>query len=83
MCSKYSGSIAKLFNYIYIYIYKLIKKIVLKKFIYILLKIFFVGTGTDVAGEVVGVGSGVKNVKAGDKVIAMLGFAVKSPYLFH
>ena len=47
------------------------------------MKLFFVGTGTDVAGEVVGVGSGVKNVKAGDKVIAMLGFAVKSPYLFH
>ncbi|KAL4597068.1 hypothetical protein ACB092_12G209000 [Castanea dentata] len=31
--------------------------------------------GTDVAGEVVDVGSGVKNVKAGDKVIAMTGFA--------
>ena len=47
------------------------------------MKIFFVGTGTDVAGEVVDVGSGVKNVKPGDKVIAMLGFAVKSSYLFH
>uniref|UniRef100_A0A2N9HSS9 Enoyl reductase (ER) domain-containing protein n=1 Tax=Fagus sylvatica TaxID=28930 RepID=A0A2N9HSS9_FAGSY len=31
--------------------------------------------GTDVAGEVVQVGSGVKNVKAGDKVVAMLSFA--------
>ncbi|KAM4077777.1 hypothetical protein ACJW30_12G166200 [Castanea mollissima] len=31
--------------------------------------------GNDVAGEVVDVGSGVKNVKPGDKVIAMLGFA--------
>ncbi|KAM3683693.1 hypothetical protein ACB094_12G166400 [Castanea mollissima] len=31
--------------------------------------------GTDVAGEVVDVGSGVKNVKAGDKVVAMLAFA--------
>ena len=79
MCSKFSGSIAKLFNYIY----KLIKKIVLKKFIYILLKIFFVGTGTDIGGDVVDVGSEVKNVKPGDKVIAMLGFAVKSSYLFH
>ena len=51
--------------------------------IFLLLKIFFVGTGTDVAGELVAVGSGVKNVKPGDKVIAMLGFAVKSSYLFH
>ncbi|KAK9992960.1 hypothetical protein SO802_022663 [Lithocarpus litseifolius] len=31
--------------------------------------------GTNVAGEVVDVGSGVKNVKAGDKVIAMTGLA--------
>ena len=31
-----------------------------------------VGTGTDIAGEVVEVGSGVKNFKAGDKVVAML-----------
>ncbi|KAM4077778.1 hypothetical protein ACJW30_12G166300 [Castanea mollissima] len=31
--------------------------------------------GNDVAGEVVDVGSRVKNVKPGDKVIAMLGFA--------
>lgn len=30
--------------------------------------------GTDVAGEVVEIGSGVKNFKAGDKVVAMLGF---------
>ncbi|KAK9992964.1 hypothetical protein SO802_022667 [Lithocarpus litseifolius] len=37
--------------------------------------------GTNVAGEVVDVGSGVKNVKAGDKVIAMTGFAVKSSFL--
>ncbi|KAK9992959.1 hypothetical protein SO802_022664 [Lithocarpus litseifolius] len=31
--------------------------------------------GTNVAGEVVDVGSGVKNVKAGDKVIAITGYA--------
>ena len=31
-----------------------------------------VRAGTDVAGEVVEVGSGVKNFKAGDKVVAML-----------
>ncbi|XP_010243449.1 PREDICTED: putative quinone-oxidoreductase homolog, chloroplastic [Nelumbo nucifera] len=31
---------------------------------------------TDVAGEVVDVGSGVKDLKAGDKVVAMLGFSV-------
>ncbi|KAB1225533.1 hypothetical protein CJ030_MR1G017492 [Morella rubra] len=30
--------------------------------------------GTDVAGEIVEVGSGVKNFKAGDKVVAMLNF---------
>lgn len=41
------------------------------------MKIFFVGTGTDVAGEVVEVGSEVKNFKAGDKVVAMLNFQVK------
>ena len=41
------------------------------------MKIFFVGAGTDVAGEVADVGSGVKNFKAGDKVVAMLNFAVK------
>jgi threonine dehydrogenase-like Zn-dependent dehydrogenase len=45
------------------------------------MKIFFVGTGTDVAGEVVEVGSGVKNFKAGDKVVAMLNFAVKYSFL--
>ena len=49
----------------------------------LLIKIFFVGTGTDIGGEVVDVGSEVKNVKPGDKVIAMLGFAVRSSYLFH
>ncbi|GMY18961.1 chloroplast envelope quinone oxidoreductase homolog [Fagus crenata] len=32
--------------------------------------------GTDVAGEVDQVGSGVKNVKAGDKVVAMLSFVI-------
>ena len=48
-----------------------------------MIKIFFVGTGTDIGGDVVDVGSEVKNVKPGDKVIAMLGFAVKSSYLFH
>ena len=31
-----------------------------------------VRAGTDVAGEVVEVGSGVKNFKAGDKVVAYL-----------
>ena len=31
-----------------------------------------VGIGTDVAGEVVQVGLGVKNFKAGDKVVAMV-----------
>ena len=51
-------------------------------FIYYLLKIVFFETGTDVAGEVVQVGSGVKNVKAGDKVVAMLSFVVKFSYLF-
>lgn len=41
----------------------------------------FLGTGTDVAGEVVRVGSDVKNFKAGDKVLAILSVFV-SAYLF-
>jgi NADPH:quinone reductase-like Zn-dependent oxidoreductase len=39
-----------------------------------------VGKGTDVAGEVVEVGPGVKNFKAGDKVVACLGHAVSTHF---
>lgn len=36
----------------------------------------FFGTATDVAGEVIGVGSEVKDFKAGDKVVAILNHLV-------
>ena len=42
------------------------------------LNIFSVGKGTDVAGEVVEVGPGVKSLKAGDKVVATINHAVRT-----
>ena len=44
----------------------------------LLLIIFSVGKGTDVAGEVVEVGSGVKSFKAGDKVVATIYHSVRT-----
>ncbi|KAE8037856.1 hypothetical protein FH972_010411 [Carpinus fangiana] len=41
----------------------------------VLIKVEAASLSTDVAGEVADVGSGVKNFKAGDKVVAMLNFA--------
>ena len=38
----------------------------------------FCGAVGDVAGEIVEVGEGVKNFKAGDKVVAALGSSVSS-----
>ena len=42
------------------------------------LKKIFIGTATDVAGEVLGVGSDVKNFKAGDKVVAVISHSVRT-----
>ena len=41
---------------------------------------FVVGKVTDVAGEVVEVGPGVKSFKAGDKVLAYLTIAVSTHF---
>lgn len=38
----------------------------------------FSRTGTDVAGEIVDVGQGVKNFKAGDRVVALLSHSVST-----
>lgn len=42
----------------------------------ILLVVFFMGTGSDIAGEVVELGPGVVKFQRGDKIVAMLGSAV-------
>lgn len=41
---------------------------------------FVVGKGSDVAGEVVEVGPGVKSFKAGDKVVAALSHSVSTHF---
>jgi len=41
------------------------------------------GTATDIAGEVVEVGSGVNNFKAGDKVVAILSHIVSIIFHFY
>lgn len=64
--------------------------------LFLLIK-FIVGAGTDVAGEVIEVGLGIKNFKASDKVVAKLVSATLNiisiffswiniyfkPYIFH
>lgn len=42
----------------------------------ILLMVFDMGIGSDIAGEVVELGYGVAKFKKGDKIVAMLGSAV-------
>lgn len=39
------------------------------------------GTVTDVAGEIVEVGQGVKKFKVGDKVVALLSFGVSAHFI--
>lgn len=50
--------------------------------VFILWLKLFVATGTDMAGEVVEVGPGVKNFRTGDKVVAILNPTVSAHSFF-